>query len=365
MSGELAVREEFDPGRSLALAEESFPLERRQQIAQFLSVDAEHPAFLPFLAVAASYRLDPIMGQLYLIPKKTRTNVNGVWTDGPIKYSPMISRDGLLAIARRDPSYMGVKHDVVCANDTFVVEHDTASFDAPPKVTHVYAPKDPDRDVRQSRGAVVGAWAICYLRDRPPVYYFADIREHGKMKEKNGSKVWDGAWESTSAMIVKSAVSYVLRLGLGVTGLVPLDELKGDPADHSPEPLSEGTAGGSVILDWDVIGREIGVVEAARLRELTAEWPPAKLEMKIGMVSGVALLNLLAELEPEELVDADVVPEEPAVIVAARSEVADLEIHLDSLDLEDEEQANEAAMVRDRLAEAQGNLDALLVEAAA
>jgi hypothetical protein len=37
---------------------------------------------------------------------------------------------------------------------------------------------------------------------------------------------WDGAWDYTSTMILKSAQSYVLRIALGVTGFVPVDELR-------------------------------------------------------------------------------------------------------------------------------------------
>jgi hypothetical protein len=158
---------------------------------------------------------------VWLIPVKNRIKdpATGRWGEGPKKFRPAVGRDGLLKIARNSPDFLGIKHDVVHHGDTFIVEHDTSSLEAAPKVTHRYA------DTFAERGPIVGAWACCYLKHRAPIFYFAPIAEHGRTRIKDTGVEWDGAWSHTSAMAIKSAVSYVLRLGLGVTGIVPVDEV--------------------------------------------------------------------------------------------------------------------------------------------
>lgn len=200
MSTEMIVH----PGveESLANARAMSPEDKRA-IAGFIGIAEDHEAFIPFLSIAQQLGLNPIMGEIWLIDTTKNVQVNGSWEKGPKKYTPSVGRDGLLKHARRTPGYRGFKADVVHANDEFVVEHNTEDILAPPRILHRTAsPTFKDDQGRQvGRGPIIGAWAICYVDHRPPVFYFAPINEHGKMTRDG--KNWSGAWSSTSAMITK------------------------------------------------------------------------------------------------------------------------------------------------------------------
>lgn len=304
MSEDLVVAE-----RGTAL-ERAFPPERRTQLAQFLNVDAENPAFMPFLEIAASYQLDPVLGEIWLIPVKNRIKDGNVWRDGPAKYRPAVGRDGLLKVARRDVSFRGVKFDTVCAEDTFIVSHNTEDPDAPPRIRHEYPAKITER------GAIMGAWAICYLRDRPPVYFFASLKEHGRTKDYDGKVTWEGAWSYTSSMIIKAAVSYVLRIGFGVSGLIPYDELQaGLSVDGTAEEVPEEVAVAPEDAEvWDHVLSVVGPDGVAKLRAATsaAGWGLAECELKLGGQDVEGFRSILAELVREQPTEAEVVPEPAA-----------------------------------------------------
>lgn len=258
------IPEEERDLRGLELAERHFPMERREQIAAFLEVPADNPAMLPYLAWCAGNGFSPIAGHVWLIPRKIKGKDGG---EERTVYKPAVGRDGLLHRARstrgKGPgSFKGMKFGVVCERDTFEFE-DGTHLDAP-RILHRFASKPtvfeegeaPDR----YRGTVIGAWAICYIDGEPPTAYYAPLREHGRLRQvwawnpdANGRRPlfftadgerhtfapraedgtphrpvqeWDGAWDYLSTMILKAAQSYVLRIGLGITGVVPVDELR-------------------------------------------------------------------------------------------------------------------------------------------
>jgi hypothetical protein len=275
--------------RSLSLANEVWGPEEKKAVAAFLQIEAEDPALVPFLAISTQYGLDPFMREIWLIDTTKRIQVNGEWQDGPRQLTPAVGRDGLLKVARSTPEYEGFEAEVHCANDTFEVEHDSSDPNSP-RVRHVINYSAGGEDPSAWRGAVIGAWCKVHVRGQRPIYYYASIREHGKVKRRNGEATgWQGAWSYTSAMILKSAVSMAHRLALGVTGIVPVDELKeGEPAledaaaAEQPDTAEEVR---EVIAGLDHLTEELRgdlLVAVERANELAPfSWAPAKLSMRL------------------------------------------------------------------------------------
>lgn len=349
--------------RGLELAEKHFPMERRAQVAQFLDVPADSPALLPYLAWCASLNLSPIAGHVWLIPKKVKGR------DGEsdrMTYRPAIGRDGLLHKARETKGqpggYRGLRANVVCEHDTFEVEDD--GFDV--KVLHRFAHKPTEFDEGVSpdryRGRVIGAWAKCFIDGEPPTFFFANLREHGRLRQvwdwnpsarkrapiyldAAGKRTWDefdatgmrhrplqeweGAWDYVSTMILKAAQSYVLRIGLGVTGVIPIDEMRAPVGADTGEAASGGgfVAGGdlagepdlSFIAQDDLRERFERAIETANEQE-PFSWGPAKCEMVLKGRSDSELYAILEAIEQENdlreqrlagesVVDAEVVEE--------------------------------------------------------
>lgn len=175
--------------RGLELAGSMFPMEARQQIAALLTIPAESPALMPFLALCVAEGFSPWANHVWLIPKKIKVPA----TDGDgdvevVKHIPMVGRDGLLHKARqtkrRPGGFKGLKHGVVCERDTFEV-HEDGSFDGP-VVLHRYASKPTEFgegvDPGRYRGKIIGAWAKCFVDGEPPTFYFASVREHARLK---------------------------------------------------------------------------------------------------------------------------------------------------------------------------------------
>lgn len=403
-STDLALRHEERATHGLQLAEEIFTPERRVAIAQFLNVQADDPAMLPYLATCAAYQLDPVMGQIWLIPQKVRVQ-DGDATVNVTRYRPAVGRDGYLAIARREPRYMGLKGQVVCEHDTFEVEYDGSEHE--PKVLHKFASKPvafaADEPPHRWRGKILGAWARAIVAGQPDTFFYAPIHEFMRMREKwegprgNRRKVVDangrpimeaeGAWGYVSTMILKAAQSYVLRIGLGITGLVPADEVAGlQGHELTGQPDTEGTvADASIEFDFSTVTADPGLASAldelvTRVNELAPlSWTPAKCEMVMANADDAQLKRIVAQLErevealearsqrgsapsaaeqpvpepdgqveepaaesgseaDEEVADAEVVPEVDEEHVAAlRKRLADLEERMEGVEPETEE----------------------------
>lgn len=329
--------------RGLELAEKHFPMERRQQVAQFLDVPADSPALLPYLAWCASLNLSPIAGHVWLIPKKVKGRDGD---DDRMTYRPAIGRDGLLHKARetkgKPGGYKGMQFSVVCEHDTFEVEY-RGDIETDPVVLHRFATKPtefaPDVAPDRYRGRVIGAWAKCFIDGEPPTFFYANLREHGRLRQvwdynpnarsrkpiyldANGKRTWEefdadgmknrpyqeweGAWDYVSTMILKAAQSYVLRIGLGVTGVIPIDELR-QPAGQdvggaeSGGVFAEDVAGEvdlSFIAQDDLRERLSRAIETANEQE-PFSWGPAKCEMVLRGRSDSELYSILEGIEAE------------------------------------------------------------------
>jgi hypothetical protein len=400
------------------LAEAAFTPERRLAIAQFLNITPEDSVLVPYLAACATYGLSPIMGEIWLIPQKVTVR-DGDATRKVDRYRPAVGRDGYLSIARRDQRFRGLQGAVVCEHDTFEVEY--AGGEDDPKVLHRFASKptafesgeQPDR----YRGRIIGAWAKCLVSGQPAQFYFANMREHAKIEhefdwgQNRGERIWHwvmpdgrvigatqrpegarpkmspaGAWDYASAMILKAAQSYVLRIAMGITGLAPADEIV---LDRGSLPEGGGvTDTQSVEFDWsrleapeELRERLQAAVDAANA-VAPLSWSPAKIEMVLlgrpveeleeraqAIEREVELHSsridpppsAQAEAPEEEPVgqeEADVEPQEAVVTITAgeaerlRHELADIEAAMEELEPGTEEyaeRASEAGQLEHRL----------------
>lgn len=115
--------------------------------------DATDAELAVFLAVASEHKLNPFVGEVWLVKRKATEPA-----------SIQVGRDGYLAHAERHPGYDGMQSDVVHANDHFEVEILAG------KIEHRYGAGD--------RGPITGAYAIVWRRDRrTPFYFFAPFEE--------------------------------------------------------------------------------------------------------------------------------------------------------------------------------------------
>ena len=180
-------KKNVDGGREDRLI--SFTDEEKELLRRTVCKNASDDEFKVFLHVAESYGLDPFNKELFFL--KDNNDKKNIFT----------SRDGYLTIANRHKAFDGLVSDVVRANDDF--KRTTTGIE------HKYG---------SERGAIVGAYALVYRKDRKyPVYVFAPYDEY------NGyNSVWN---RYPSAMILKVAESMSLKRAFSVSGLVSQEEM--------------------------------------------------------------------------------------------------------------------------------------------
>lgn len=169
--------------------------------------DATNDELKMFLHLSQTYGLDPFAKEIWFI-KMGRTP------------TIMTSRDGYLKIANNSEDYDGMVSDVVYEGDTFKKTVDG--------VEHVYG--------ANKRGAVVGAYALVYRRDkRFPSYVFAPFKDYNSGRD---------AWRQyPHAMILKVAESMALKRAFSLSGLVTREEMD---AAQEAEPERRRRNGGAV-----------------------------------------------------------------------------------------------------------------------
>lgn len=277
--------------------ERAWPEEDREKVAQFLTVAADDPALIPFLAMSAELGLNPFTGEIWLIETKARDG-----SGGKLK-RPAVGRDGLLKHARRDPAYGGYHAQVVCAGDEFEVAYTGAADD--PQVHHRQAKAAGVAD-QNWRGAILGAWCKVLIKGRAPTFYYAPLKEHGRVGTGSGGKYWQGAWDHTSAMILKAAVSYCHRLATGVSGVVPADELKAGIEAAAVEAAAPED--GEALLAGLDLPDDLAAELAEALDRANAlspfSWGPAKVRMRLAgrglEVARAALEEVRAQVAADE-----------------------------------------------------------------
>jgi hypothetical protein len=328
--------------RGLSLAREMFTPEERQEVAALLSVPSDSPALMPYLALCIGEGFSPWANHVWLIPKKVKIKGrDGAEDREEEKHIPAVGRDGLLHKARQSPIFDDLDFGVVCEHDTFEAWYENREWN----VLHRQASKPtefaPDEAPDRWRGRVVGAWSMLFLKGKRPTYYFANLREHGRLQQvwawnqearkrkplyrdaqgretfaefgERGRNApvqeWAGAWDYLSTMILKSAQSYVCRIGLGVTGFVPVDELRDVKAwqeDTGAAQVSSGAVSLDV-ADFDFDSLDVPDELRERLRravdtangQVAFSWTPAKCEMVFTARSADELAGIVEDIERE------------------------------------------------------------------
>lgn len=178
------------------------------------------------LEIAATYGLDPFTKELWLVRMKE---------SGPV--TPLVGRDGLLAIAERHRGYRGFRNADVYEKDEFEILADPREM---PDGTYSHI-----RHVVKGfgdRGQLLGAWAEVYRDGRPPVHFEAYLENY----DRGGNTPWS---KQKPAMIRKVALANALRLAFRISGLYVGDEQSGasiemttareTTASGEPAPLHE------------------------------------------------------------------------------------------------------------------------------
>ena len=251
-----------------------------------------------FLETCARHELDPIIKQIWTI------KING-------KMQPVVSRDGLLAIANRftGPQWDNVNGEFLGCASNVLHEHDEFSFsyrnreDGTQEVMIEHSPRDKDGKPTHGgkdgelRGPIVAAWARVRRRGHDDVFFLAYRDEYDKKQN---------VWKShPHAMMVKVPETMALRKAFSVSGVVGEGEL--------PEGQRNATAtAGEPVeasIEWPK-DEELtkGLQEAFRALGYTQ----AKARLSINGRTDEELRALLADLnrEADEVVaDAEVVSE--------------------------------------------------------
>lgn len=196
--------------------------EVKDSLKKTLAKGSTDEEFFVFMRLAMSYGLDPFKKEIYFIKRvkkiKKFVDKKEQWDypklpNGEIDYTNaetviMTGRDGFLTIAKKDPSYAGLKGGVVHMNDQLTITQTLESQ----KVEHTLTHKD--------RGPIVGAWAAALHKERQPVVIFVPLSEYIQQ-----TSTWS---KNTSSMILKVAETFVLKRQFGITGLRATEELDYD-----------------------------------------------------------------------------------------------------------------------------------------
>lgn len=158
-----------------------------------------------FVEVCEEFGLNPLLGDIVFQRYETK--------NGP-KVQFITTRDGLLRVASRQPGYVGPP------NANVVKEGDHFEFlPSEGTVKHKFGAK---------RGNILGAYAIMRHAKHHPVAVFVDFEEYynansGKLNSRYGNaNVWD---KMPSAMIIKTAESFVLKRQFPLGGLYTQEEM--------------------------------------------------------------------------------------------------------------------------------------------
>lgn len=272
-------------------------------IRNTVAADCNNAELVMFLEVAARYGLDPFAKQIYAAKIKGRVQI-------------IVSRDGLLAHAHKQTSFVQMDGDYICANDDFNV----VFKDGKRTVEHSYTTKaDPAKDSAEpgnARGPLIAAWARVVREGHGETFFIANLSEYKQDRE--------GPWQKTpAAMILKCAETYSLRKAFSISGVVGEDEI-----EKERKLLTDLESGKTRALPFSNIdfGPEPRASHLARLAEVANQikpgsYRPAKLAALAADPEG--LVNELSAFitkeggdVPAEPIDGEVVEEEDIEPVA-------------------------------------------------
>jgi hypothetical protein len=211
------------------------------------------------LNVAESLALNPMIGEVYFLPSKSKDGAGPAW-------APYIGRNGLVKKANERGAYY--ESDTVHENDKFTMRR---KQDGTMAVTHSYGSGE--------RGAIVGAYAFLHFRNGDkPAFFYAKLDEYLPTFDQDW-KMNASPWgNQRSAMIEKCAMIGAGRKRLDL-GNVLIDAegaivaQMGDVGPRTAPPLPAQEVDFSQFTDDPEL--------AAKLQAATeaADWPAAKCEL--------------------------------------------------------------------------------------
>lgn len=218
---------------SAGLSLEQWPDERIETVKRMYAPQAKSAHELAaFLATAARYDLDPVLGEIWLAPMQ-----------GGLKV--VTGRDAMLKAAARDPHYVGIVSGVVYEKDEFRLER--AGLEV--TVRHVINGMD--------RGPLVGAYCVAYHATRVPVVI---VRRWEQYKHLQGRGTWKDYGED---MIETRAITAALRRQYQLAGLYHESEFRDEAAGAATEAVADLNA--ALADDADTVEPEPVLGEYAEL----------------------------------------------------------------------------------------------------
>jgi phage recombination protein Bet len=254
----------------LVPARYGFADEQVEAIKRTVAKDATDAELVMFLEVCARYDLDPFAKQVYAAKIRGAMQI-------------IVSRDGLLAHAHKQPDFRGIIGDVVRAGDAFTVTYK----DGKRGIEHSYGTQvtaSQPEGQQTGRGDIVGAWAEVRREGHEPTFYFAYLSEYNR----GGDTPWA---KQTSAMILKVAETYALRKAYSVSGVVGEEEIERERTNLTA-PTEEGDYGDDPVL------AERLQTALKQAREIDgAKWRPARMRAVLDGATHEDRLKLADELE--------------------------------------------------------------------
>lgn len=142
-----------------------------------------------FIKTAMYRRLNPYLGELYILKNAPYKNKQTGETKEPSPAQIIISRQAVMMIAEEHPAYDGLEHGIVVLDKEGEIV-------------------DREGCILLSGETLLGGWAKVYRKDRRVPYLCRiDLKEYSKQKQ-NGDGTWD---KMTKTMIDKCAVVTAMR----------------------------------------------------------------------------------------------------------------------------------------------------------
>lgn len=254
-----------------------------QAIRNTVARECNEAELVMFLEVAARYGLDPFAKQIFAAKIDNRISI-------------IVSRDGLLAHAMKQPDFLGISGDVVRENDDFGVSY----VEGHRSISHSYKAKE--------RGNILGAWAEVQREGKPPTFFYARLDEY----ERSGKTPWA---KQKSAMILKVAEVYALRKAYSVSGVVGEEEVT-RPQGREPEGITgvpdlnfgDGETGARLQSLYEEANTiEPGSYRPAKVNAILAGDPEGLQDRRERLANELA--DFVAE-RAEPIVDAEVVADD-------------------------------------------------------
>ncbi len=255
-----------------------------------------------WLEMAAALGLNPLANEIWL------ANMGGTVT-------PLVGRDGYMKKAKEDPAFISCEGQAVYEGDVF--EPELLGPEEGWRVVH--KPKFP-------RGKLLGGYAMLLRRGFAPAFFFADINDYGES---------GNAWKYRDSMIVKCAISYLLRVTYNVSGPAPYDEMVLNAGGPEPAfgagPDAGAFVGGAASSAPEAALPDALVPLVTRAAAIDAErWDAEEVLARIPLPDqpghDEAVAGITAELErflaEHEVTDAEVIAEPPAKKAPARKRAA-------------------------------------------